>query len=663
LGLISSKFNTYRLIGIKEKNMKTNLKEILFSGIFYFVIAVIFTWPLAAHFTKAIPSGSEPAAVAYFQFFTARWTGMAMEGKVSYWNAPFFYPFHGAFAWCEPQLLTTLIIWLFSRLLGYVAAYNLIVLAYMSLMGMAGYALTRLLTKDKIAALFSGTWLCAGAFALQQICSLPMLAAGFVFFTLIFMLFYLRYPRWKYFLCWVVSYLAVWLTCKQSAGFLTILMPCLLWPWMGSFKKAGKVVLVCLGVMVIAALVMFSYVSKQLMLTQSMGFERSLSQVKVVLNARELITPAAGHWLSSRILGIQTYSWDIGLTMLLVILIALFKGCFRNQEQDGQRRKILAGLWTLFFCALLLGFGPQFFGYSYLFKHLPGLNFVRAPSRSAMLVIFAISGISGWALARVRERLSIGLKARLVSVGLFLVLFAEIWTMPIPLVFPGKEVIEHQAAIDWLRNNDLYGPLVELPLKKGSRDMEAAAMLRMLEHKHPLINGYASYSPVAYLQLKQALLNDQASIGSRYLSAYGCRYILVHKHLLSPNELLTLISVPGRKIVFEEKDHLILGISEIPTILKDNDLFPGQTTFSKIVPAVGKTYALSLLEPCTKPRLMNLSGGRDMMLTWDDAQGNRYKIKMVLKGTLLLDQGQQKTRFTLTNLSRTRAQGILENGQ
>lgn len=67
-----------------------------------------------------------------FGLFTAEWMAEAMEGRLAYGDAPFFYPHRGTFAWSEPQPFTSGLVWFLSKLVGIIAAYNTRLLVYLA---------------------------------------------------------------------------------------------------------------------------------------------------------------------------------------------------------------------------------------------------------------------------------------------------------------------------------------------------------------------------------------------------------------------------------------------------------------------------------------------------------------------------------------------------
>ena len=93
-----------------------------------------------------------PQAVGFGgELFTVEWTGQVLDQGRPYWDAPIFYPHAGTFAWSETQPFTSVVVWSLSKLVGIILAYNLVLLLYLTLAGLAAYSLARQLTQDRVA--------------------------------------------------------------------------------------------------------------------------------------------------------------------------------------------------------------------------------------------------------------------------------------------------------------------------------------------------------------------------------------------------------------------------------------------------------------------------------------------------------------------------------
>jgi hypothetical protein len=214
--------------------------------------------------------------------------------------------------------------------------------------------------------------------------------------------------------------------------------------------------------------------------------------------------------------------------------------------------------------------------------------------------------------------------------------------------------------IDWLRANDAQGPVIELPLPQSSRDMEAASMLRMLKHGHPLISGYCSFTPNPYLQLKKALNNDPEGKGREYLAAYDARYAVIHLHQLIRQDHADFMGT-GDSVVFKEPEHVIIKLRETPYIGKEQAYLPQKADFGPKTPVPGKTYTLKLRRPVPEATLINFNRPRKFSMMWQDPSGSKELSDLNLLGSVILDKGQDCLRFRYLSTAgkRKQAQGVL----
>ena len=111
--------------------------------VFFLALAIASTWPLAEKMGHCLPLGTEDAAtVPLFNVWTVWWNSDRLaSGYKGYWNAPIFHPAENTFAFSEPQPLSALaapVIWVTGNR---VFAYNVLLLAYVWLNGLAAYSL------------------------------------------------------------------------------------------------------------------------------------------------------------------------------------------------------------------------------------------------------------------------------------------------------------------------------------------------------------------------------------------------------------------------------------------------------------------------------------------------------------------------------------------
>lgn len=616
------------------------------------VVALVFTFPLVLHLTEAIPAGSEPPTIAVFQLFTTEWTGTALDEGLPYLDTPYFYPYKGVFAWSDPQILTGILVWLAAKITGYILAYNLVILFYLVGTGLSGYAMARLLTRDRFSSLWCGIWLTAGAYPLQQICVPLLVAVVFPVSCIIFGFLFLKDKRQVFLWAAVISYVFTWLSCEQYGYFLTFmlpltLLPCLLWgKWRRlTMLRAIMAVFVALGFVWVYSLWRLPYL-------RQMGFERMLGEVRGdirLLALSNLFTPAKGHWLITRIMDLENYSWSIGVVPLLVIVLSVFAGAFKSRIRDAYQKRIVLSLMVMIIVALFLGLGPKtalvikgksYSLYALFFSIVPGFCLVRSPARLGVFVTVGVAVFSAWALAFLKDKMKTGSKRVLISSVLFIFLFAEMWTMPVPLVFPADGVSEHQGVINWLREHGKGKPVLELPLCKGLRPVdnepEVWAIYRMLRHRNPIVNGYSSYFPVSFKQLKEAMNDDPAGRGRRYIDAHHTRYVLVHKYKLDDEQRENLHRILGQNVVYDDQKHSIYLLPEREVIGDIEKFLPLTANFKK-EPERGQFRGVTLPQPVNQTILILPRSDWRIEFTWQDEAGEDKTKKVYIAGSVLLD--------------------------
>jgi hypothetical protein len=606
--------------------------------------AVVFTWPLAGHMTDAVPTGSRPPTVALFGLFTVEWTAWVLEHGGSYWDAPIFHPHRGTFAWSEPQPFTSLATWAVSRITGTVAAYNIVLLAYLVLSGLAGYALARQATPDHVAALWAGLWSTAGAYPISQLAILPLLAGAFPIACLAGILYLGGRPRLAAAGAVALAYGLTWLTCVQFGLLLTVLLPATLVPLFWRDWRWRRTALVAGSLLVGLALALPWLLAQRARVGQ-MGFERPIEAVRGAYSLSDLFLPARGHWLTTHLLHLSdvsgAYPSDVGVVLLACLVVAVARGGLREKPRDPLRMRRLAAIAVMSATALLLGFGPGLgTAYEWLRDLVPGLDALRTPARFGMFATVGLAALAAAALAFLRGRAGSGTARGAVTAVFFALLVAEMWALPIGIVDPRGPIEDHGALLSWLRDQPQAGALLELPMAQG--DGEAAllrevwAARRALVHGRPVANGYSSYFPESYRQLRSALDADPAGRGLRYLEALDVNAVLVHEHEIARAEREALRRALGGSIAFEDgRDTVILLDRERPA--GASSFVASSATFRR-APRRGAVLGFSL-PPAEQARLLVAAPGQALEISWMDTDGARHTGSLQLCGSVLLDAG------------------------
>lgn len=630
--------------------------------------AVASTWPLALRAGESIPAGGGAPTVALFGLFSMEWTARALEEGLPYWDAPFFHPHRGTFAWSETQPFTAGLVWVLSRAVGLVPAYNLVVWLYLASFGLSGYGLARQLTSDRVAALWSALWLTGGAFSIEQLGVVHLLAGAFPVACLAAVLASAERARPAFAWGGGAALLLTFLTCAQFGLFLVLLLPLVLLALYGRERRGWARAARAAALLAAGVLLALPWLLRQRSHLESMGFERELVNVRGVYLPADLVTPASGHWLAGRILGISdapdAYPWDLGLVPLLIAGAAAAAGAFRRRHLEGSARKRAGALVLLSAAALLLGFGPRLaigesiVPYAWLHGAVPGLAGVRTPSRAGVFAIVGIAALAAAGLAFWRRRSASRGARRALTGAAFVLLAGEMWAAPIALVDPGAGVDDHRAV---LRRLDGEAPVVDLPMaaSDGEADLEreVRAMGRALRHRQPVVNGYSGYFPEPYRQLRWAMEEDPAGRGRRYLLTLGVRWALIHDHELPPDGRRALVAGLRGEPVFADGSDTVL---RLPLAAGVRPLrAPRATPRFSTRPRTGDILTLPFASGADRARLVEPGSGGRLRVLWTDEAGLPHNAVARLGGSVLVDAGKTWLYVLLQRFSERGGRAVL----
>lgn len=627
-------------------------REIVVGAVVFLLAAVVFTWPLARHMTDAVPTGVRPPTVALFGLFTVEWTAQVLEHGASYWDAPMFHPHAGTFAWSEPQPFTSLIVWSISKLTGTVLAYNLVLLGYLMMTGLAGYALARQLTDDRVAALWAGLWMTAGAYPIQQLTVLHLLAGLFPLTCLALLLALARRTN-----VWLagaagLAYFLTWMTCAQFGLLLTVLLPFVVIPLVYRRPWRWKTAVTVTTPMVVGLLLALPFLLTQRALLGRMGFERSLADVQGTYSLVDLFVPARGHWLTSRILHLTdapgAYPFDMGVAFLVCLLAAGIVGGLRFWKVDPTQARQRVALVAMSVVALLLGFGPNLAvtvggekigPYMGLRSIVPGLAAMRTPARFGMFAAVGIAALAAAAFAFLRARSKARGVRYAITVAAFGILLAEMWAIPVGLADPDVGIEDHREVTEWLREHGNRQAVLELPMAENDGEAalarEVRAIRRALRHGNPIVNGYSAYFPEPFIQVRDALRRDVAGQGRRFLRALGVRHVLIHDHEFAPSRARTVAAALGGRVVFANDRHSVVRLD------------PGERAITTAPPATAQFQnephegaALGVpFAPSPHARFVAAEPGQVLRITWSDDLGLTHRREIGLHGSVLVDAG------------------------
>ncbi len=248
----------------------------------YIAVAVIATWPLAAHITTALPLGSERVAtVPLFNVWTIWWNSVsATQGFQGYWDAPIFAPSREAFAFSETQLSTLLVaplVWLSPTP---IPAYNVYLLASLAANGWAAARLLGGITGHRSVGIAGGLMVEMLPLVHWQLGVLQLVPLWGIIWTINALYTFGRDPGYGRGLNLAAAFIVTHLLCHHYSLFLSVLLvPAGVWLW-GSRLLELRTWLKLLPALVLLAATLGPMIYQHHSVMQSHEWRRSRKLVK-----------------------------------------------------------------------------------------------------------------------------------------------------------------------------------------------------------------------------------------------------------------------------------------------------------------------------------------------------------------------------------------------
>lgn len=178
------------------------------------------------------------------------------------------------------------------------------------------------------------------------------------------------------------------------------------------------------------------------------------------------------------------------------------------------------------------------FGLWPLVYWLPGLNFIRVPSRFTILTMLGLAVLVGLGVDRMTRRLA-GKRRSVLTALIGLLLTLELAAMPL---VPAAYRIEVPAVDRWLAR--LPGPftVAEVPLPDPNGDgvvferRQSTYMVHSTAHFQKTVHGYSGTRPPLHDKLYEQLARFPDEQGLTSLENLGVTYIVVHTEYYEPLE-------------------------------------------------------------------------------------------------------------------------------
>jgi hypothetical protein len=193
----------------------------------------------------------------------------------------------------------------------------------------------------------------------------------------------------------------------------------------------------------------------------------------------------------------------------------------------GARRGDLRLFYLLLVIAcVLLAIGPPYGPWRFVYW-LPGLSFIRVPSRFMILGMLGVGVLCGYGVERLTSSRSAGRRWTIVLV-LSAAMAAEFAVTPFEVV-PDPVVIP--AADRWLDSQPKPFVVAELPLMDPT-----IPMLHSMAHWQPTVHGYSGWNPQISQEISARLETFPDAQSLAALQRVGVTFVVVHGAMYPPGE-------------------------------------------------------------------------------------------------------------------------------
>jgi hypothetical protein len=552
-------------------------------------LAVLWTWPLAAHLSSRIPHDSGDPLLNIWLLW---WNARTVPFTASWWNPPIFHPMTGALALSEHLagigLISTPLQWLgASPLTGYNVAF---ILSF----GLSGFCAAllvwRLAGSSHAEAWRLGAAACAALaygfapYRAGQLAHLQVLTSQWMPLALFAMHAYIADGRRK----WLAVFAAAWLVQASSNGYYLLFFPILLalWLlWFPDWRRAparGVVLgLTWAGASLLLLPVLIRYAAVQ----RGLGLARTPGEMVMFSATPASFLHASGmlrFWPTTPTLTTEEFLFP-GLTPIVLVVAACAGGVYRlrrvgsaaagrspiagSADSDRPSTPALTGsgrspLVFYVSAAMImwwLALGPalpeaplasRVRPYT-LLALLPGYDALRVPARFAMLATLCMSTAAGLAFLRLEPRRR--MLQPIMAAAAILGLAVDGWLRPMPLAPPPGRVVLPDMA---------NAVVLELPAHEDAVDV--AAMYRATVHQYPIVNGYSGHTPPHYAILSLALRRGDPSVITE-LARTRPLVIIVNPSFDRTGDMLRLVrSIPGIEPHGGSSAGLMFSLAPVP---------------------------------------------------------------------------------------------------
>jgi hypothetical protein len=491
-------------------------------------LAILHTWPLAS--SPALLSRNDNGDAQLNEWILA-WIAHALaRDPLHLFQANIFYPARDALAFSEPLIVPALlgapVAWLGG---SPVLVFNLMVIAGFALTAMAGYILMFAWTRDRTAALLTGS---AVAFNTHTLTRLAHVQALHLYGLPLALLFTDRLIAGgsRRDAAWLALWISV-LACTSGYLFVfaVVMIAIVLLVRAGEWTSRAGVVLgrFALASILSAAAVVPLAIPYQ-RAAREQGMVRSLDSVAEFSAVPRGYLAAAGTihmqtW-SARFFRDPVDSFFPGFVLIALSSAAVWLVARRAEPLSGVTRPRVAMLVALAVAGFVLSLGTQTPVYGWLYRALPPMHGLRAAARFGNLFLLAMAVLAGLGLAALRASHPRSRTATIAAA--LLVIAVNVEALRAPFEYRRFGGIPNLYSL--LRDEPRV-VLAEVPFYPPQAVFENAEyVLNSTAHWRPLMNGYSGYTPATYVEYAAAFRDFPSDSAIDGMRRAGVTHVMVH---------------------------------------------------------------------------------------------------------------------------------------
>jgi hypothetical protein len=526
--------------------MKTIGKNLLLFGI-YLLVAIGMTWPTAQKMRTHMPGGMGDPLLSCWILERNIHRYLTLDFH-NFQESTMFYPHTKTMAYSEFFVVTSAMAVPFYLLSGgdIVVTYNLLLIFCLAMTAWGVHLLVRELTNRGPPAALAAIIFAFAPLRIGQIEHLHMVTTQWIPFIFLYLHRFAKSLNYRDALRVAVFFILNALTTAfymvVATLCLAIFVPILFWSSWREWKRI-------LGPAIVAGVLIFITVipvyKPYMDVRDQLGFKRNLAENQLY-SAKPLSWLGIPVWqgknlIYGRLLHFERFSQAEGslfpgMLAPLLALLLLGAALARKHQWRAEHTAYLA----ITIAGFLVAFGPAFRPglmnpfFMFYYNYFPGGNSHRVPARYAIVVLFGLAVLAGYAAAWLMER-----KNRVFSrLAVILPAIAILECVSVPIgIEPRPDIKEVSEVYAWLAHQPKNTAIIEIPVNNFWLNAQDVFMSRL--HGQPMMNGYSSYCPPLFNYLagpSSRLLGDECL---DVFKRIGVTYLVVHNDLIEDKDYKT----------------------------------------------------------------------------------------------------------------------------